>query len=42
MTKFIALLPMKENSEWVTRKNFRELVGKLLFYFAKFTFWEIA
>ena len=30
--KFIALLPMKENSERVPKKNFRELSGKPLFF----------
>jgi CMP-N-acetylneuraminic acid synthetase len=33
MTKFIALLPMKENSERVPQKNYRELAGKPLFFY---------
>ena len=33
MTKFIVLLPMKENSERVPQKNYRELAGKPLFFY---------
>ena len=33
MMKFIALLPMKENSERIPQKNYRPLVGKPLFYY---------
>jgi CMP-N-acetylneuraminic acid synthetase len=33
MMKFIALLPMKENSERVPQKNYRELAGKPLFFY---------
>jgi len=31
--KFIALLPMKENSERIPQKNYRPLAGKPLFYY---------
>jgi CMP-N-acetylneuraminic acid synthetase len=31
--KFIALLPMKENSERIPQKNYRELAGKPLFFY---------